>query len=142
MADPLSVTAGTLAILGFAAQSSKLLYEFLRTVSEAPKEIRQHLSTIHALASTFQAIGSLGQQIPPEYAWSPEFKDNLNACVADLRDVEVEMKRLRKQLEKGSMRRAWTRLMWSSKDCYLQKFFVRVQTYHATFALHLLTLHM
>jgi len=118
MADPLSVAASTLAILGFAAQSSKLLHDVFLSVSEAPKEIQQHLSTIHALTSTFMAIQALGQQIPPEHAWSPEFLNNLNACMEDFRDVESKIKKLSNHLEKRSMHRAWARLMWSSKDCY------------------------
>jgi hypothetical protein len=66
----------------------------------------------------------------------------LSNCMADFRVMESRLRRLNGHLEKGGLRRTWARLKWSSTDHYLHRFFTRVQTYHVTFSLDLLTLHM
>ena len=109
MADPLSVTASAIAVLGLASQSSKLLLDFFSTFSEAPKEIQQHVTALHALASTFRGIQALGQQMPPEHAWSLEFESRLKECVADFRAMQLKMEKLCGHLEKGRIRRSWAR---------------------------------
>lgn len=140
--DPVSMTANTVAIVGFAGQSGRLLYEFLRTLSDAPKEIQQHIATLKALSSTFAGIQTLGQHMPAELAWSSGFRARLSECIEDFQAAEIKMKKLNEHLEKGHLRRTWARLKWSSSDNYLRSFFTRVQTYHTTFSLDLLTLHM
>ena len=142
MGDPLSVTANLVAVIGIAGQSCRLLFEFLQTVSEAPKEIQQQITALKALSSTFRGIQTLGQHMPAELAWSSEFHALLLECMTDLRAMESKMKKLNEHLERGRMRRTWARLKWSSSDLDLRKFLARVQTYHTTFSLDLLTLHM
>jgi hypothetical protein len=140
--DPLSITANTVAVVGFAGQSCRLLYEFLRTVSDAPQEIQQHITALKALSSTFAGIQTLGQHMPAELAWSSGFRARLSECMADFQATEIKMKKLNEHLEKGRLRRTWARVKWSSSDHYLRRFFTRVQAYHTTFSLDLLTLHM
>ena len=142
MADPLSLTASTIAVIGIACQSSKLLLDFFRTVSDAPTEIQHHIASLHALSSTFMGIQALGQQMPPEYTWSPEFEGRLKNCVADFQGMLLKMEKLCGHLEKGRIHKTWARLKWSFKDQYLENAFTKVQTYYITFSLELLTMHM
>lgn len=140
--DPLSSTASTIAIIGFAGRTCQYLYEFLNTVSHAPKEIQQHASMLKALSSTLAAIENLSQHLPADVALSSEFCVQLSECMTDFRVAEDKMKKLNERLDKGHMRRTWARVRWFTSDQYLRSFFARMQVYHANFSLYLLTLNM
>jgi hypothetical protein len=142
MTDPLSVSASTLAVICFAGQSCRFLFGFFHNVAEVPKDIQQHLSALQALSSTFERIRALGEDMPTSVQWPADFDTRLRDCLADFRSVEVKMQKVSKQIEKGRLRRTWAKLKWLSNDQSLNKFFTRVQTYHAMFALDLLTLQM
>jgi Fungal N-terminal domain of STAND proteins len=142
MTDPLSISISTLTVISFASQSCQFLFEFFHNAAEAPKDIQQRLSTLQALSSTFEGIRALGEDMPTEVQWSAEFDTRLRDCLADFRDMEIKMQTMSKEIEKGRARRTWARLKWLSNDQSFNKFFTRVQTYQAMFALELLILQM
>lgn len=143
MGDPVSATASILATMSFAGESCKFLFEFFRAVSGAPKEVQQHVTSLHALRSTFSSIESLSKDISLERELSQEFHVELKGCMADIQATELKVRKISEDLERSKLRRTWTRLKWSSSaEHWLSKFFTRVHLYHATFCLDLQTLQM
>jgi hypothetical protein len=142
MAEALSVTANIFAVVSFAGESSKFLFEFFRAASGAPEEIQHQILTLRTLCSIFASIHALGSLLPREHAWTNDFQDRLTACTADLHNVESKLKKLHGRLEKGGLWKTWAKIKWTADDYYWQRFFARVQMYHATFSLDLLTLNM
>lgn len=143
MFDPLSTTASTIAIVGFAGESCQFLFEFFRTVSGAPREVEHHVSSLRALRATFTGIESLSNDISLDGALPQEFHIRLKECMADIKAIELRVRKANEDLERSKLRRTWTRLKWSSSaDHWLSKFLARVHSYHTTFCLDLLTLQM
>jgi hypothetical protein len=56
MADPLSVTAGIIAVAGLAYSSSKALYELILTIQDAPQVFRELSQYIAALSQILEAL--------------------------------------------------------------------------------------
>lgn len=143
MCDPLSVTASTLTVVGFAAQSCQLLSNFFYSFYDAPKDLQHHIAALHALRSTFAGIATLEKEIPDTSCFTPDFCVRLRDCILDFQVTERRLKSLCTHLEEGSVRRIWTRVKWSSIDqTKIKKFLARVESYHATFSLDLLLLNM
>ena len=143
MSDPLSATASTIAVISFAGASCQFLFDFIRTVSGAPKDIQHHVVSLRALRSTFATIETLIKEIALEKLLSREFHNRLNECMEDIRVIETRVRKANEDLKRSKSHRTWTRLKWSlSADHWLSKFFVRVQTYHTIFCLDLLVLQM
>ena len=139
MCDPLSTTASILAVFGFAGQSCQFLFEFFQTFSEVPKEVQNHVSLLHSLRATFTRIETLGGHVK----FTDELQSQIKECMVDFQGVELKVRQVIVQMEKGRMRRTWTRLKWtSSAENWLSKFLTRVQIYHTIFSLELLVLHM
>lgn len=143
MADPLSVSVSVLTLVGIAGESCQHLFNFLRTVSEAPKEVQRQIATLQALASTLRNIESLGKDDCAGVGFTSEFRVRIDECMVDLHAIESRIRKVNDQMEGGKTRRTWARLKWSlTADLWLNKFFARVQIYQASFALDLLTLQM
>jgi hypothetical protein len=56
MTDPLSVTAGIIAVAGLAYSSSKALYEFISTIQDAPQVFQELNQYIAALSQVLDAL--------------------------------------------------------------------------------------
>lgn len=69
------------------------------------------------------------------------FSGHLAHYLADLRGMEARVRKVDRTFKVVGRRRSWARPTWSlnSKD-WLNKFFYRVQVYHAVFSLELLTI--
>lgn len=143
MADPLSLSISILTLVGIAGDSCQHLFNFFRTVSDAPKEVQRQISTLQALASTFKNIESLCTVECDGVGFTSEFRVRIDECMADLRAIQSRIRKVNDRMEGGKTRRTWARLKWSlTADIWLSKFFARVQTYQTNFALDLLTLQM
>jgi hypothetical protein len=56
MTDPLSVTAGVIAVAGLAYSSSKALYELISTIQDAPQGFQELNQSIAALSQILEAL--------------------------------------------------------------------------------------
>jgi hypothetical protein len=56
MADPLSITAGVIAVAGHAYSSSKVLYEVISTIRDAPQVFQDLKQSIAALSQILNAL--------------------------------------------------------------------------------------
>lgn len=56
MADPLSITAGVIAVAGLAYSSSEALYELISTIRDAPQEFQDLNQYIEALSQILKAL--------------------------------------------------------------------------------------
>ena len=56
MTDPLSVTAGIIAVAGLAYSSSKALYELISTIQDAPQVFQELNQYISALSQILEAL--------------------------------------------------------------------------------------
>lgn len=144
MCEPLSVAASVVAVAGFAAKSCECLYKTLRRFSEAPKDLRNHITAVQALQSTFAGIAALENDASIAELITPEFKARLHACVLDLRAIERLAKSFHAQLEEGRARRTWAKLRWSlpNQRQTLKTHLSRIESYHMNFSLDLLLLDM
>ena len=144
MCDPLSVATSVLAVAGFAVKSCECLYKTLTLFSDAPNDLRHHVSAIHALQSTFTGIVALEKDAPNAALITPEFKARLQACMLDLQAMEKLAKSFHAQLEEGRARRTWAKMRWSSthQRQTLERHLSRIESYHMSFSLDLLLLNM
>ncbi|KAF2252325.1 hypothetical protein BU26DRAFT_562072 [Trematosphaeria pertusa] len=139
--DPLSVTAGVIAVVGLAAKTCEGLYSTVERISEAPKDLQQHLACIQHLRSTFDMIA----QLENEESFTPEFIARLEGCMHDLQHMEQLAHSFNERLQHGRMtKRAWTRIRLSLGDQRrdLRNQLSRVESYHRAFSLDLLALNM
>ncbi len=60
--DPLSITAGAIAVIGLAGKTCEGLYDTVENFSNASAENRQHLSSIRSLKDTLATISELVEQ--------------------------------------------------------------------------------
>ena len=144
MCDPLSVIASAVAVIEVAAKSCEYLHKTLRRVSDAPKDIQHHITTVQALQSTFTNLSALEIDLENDLIVTPDFKARLQACTLDLQVLERLVKSFNAQLEESKVRRTWAKLRWSSVDQRhtLRSHLSRIESYHTTFSLDLLLLNM
>jgi hypothetical protein len=141
--DPLSAAANTIAVLGLTGQSCQFLFNFFRSVLEAPKDIQHYTATLRALHSTFSRIQLLCLDEHYSVRLSPEFGPQLTQCMIDLKTTAAKIRKIDDMLTKSRVLRTWAKFKWSSSsDHWLGKFFSRVQMYHTMFSLELMTIQM
>ncbi|KAI9769608.1 MAG: hypothetical protein M1839_003610 [Geoglossum umbratile] len=142
MAYPLSTTANILATIGFTAGLSRLLYGFFSSVRDAPSEIRRLAAELEALSTTFAGIEALDRELPARNAFSRDFLGRLRNCMADFEELEKRVRKSEKRLGQNPVTKIWARVQWPYRELVMAQFTKRVQSYHVTFSLALMTLQI
>ncbi|KAL8675816.1 MAG: hypothetical protein Q9186_007580 [Xanthomendoza sp. 1 TL-2023] len=108
MSDPISALGSALAIVGFAAETSRFLFKFLRRISSLPRDIHQSSEALNSLQVTLSQLQHCGAQLDPRYTFSAQFTTRLRECARQLTDWANKIKELDAKVTKqGSNARAW-----------------------------------
>jgi hypothetical protein len=146
MADPLSVTANIVAVLGFSIQSCNYLVDFFKRVADAPAEVEHNVVWLQALHSTFSELHALSQDArfrDAHVELTSGFNARLEDCKADLAEMKSRVRRVGQDLKADRIRQTWTKVRYSfTAEQWLTKFSRRLQTYQTTFTLDLMMIQM
>lgn len=130
MADPLSVGASVVGIVGAALHGSKRLYEFIDSLRSAPKDIAALSTDLRAL---YQVLGRLaGMQ--DKLSNNPELCDCLTTPLENCLDIFEEftntLNGFTQTTRDGKVKvRTWKNIAWAFKDKEIQLFRDTVTTY-------------
>ena len=99
MTDPLSVSAGVIAVAGLAYSSSKALYELISTIRDAPQVFQNLNQYIAALSQTLNALktnvdGRGAKLSVSQIAYLQEVKPTLEGCDLACKDFKTKIERL------------------------------------------------
>lgn len=150
MADPLSTTASVVAVVGFAAESSKTIFKVFRGFTSMPANVQESMQSLKSLQITMTNLQQSGLKLDPNHKFSSHFCSRLNECLKDLNAFKIKIakieaqfgsKRTRKHNLEGKVRRSCERIRWMLKDEQeIVKFFDKVKIYYIEFSLELSTL--
>jgi hypothetical protein len=99
MTDPLSVTAGIIAVTGLAYSSSKALYELISTIQDAPQVFRELNQYIAVLGQILEALrinldGRGTRLSASQIACLQEAKPTLEGCDLACKDFKTKIEGL------------------------------------------------
>jgi cell division control protein 24 len=96
MADPLSVAASVAGLISLGAATSKLVYQFVSSVIDAPKEVRAIISSLYSVNIALCQIQTLLlDQVFAAQTANEDLVDlerSVTSCVASFSIVEKELK--------------------------------------------------
>ncbi|KAL8921172.1 MAG: hypothetical protein Q9172_004168 [Xanthocarpia lactea] len=152
MAEPLSASASIIAAIGFAAESSKLIFRFFQGIAHAPANIHDSALALSSLYVTLTSLQQSGTKLDPKYKFPAHFCSRLNDCLKDLKTFEAKLDKIdavfsnrgtRKIDRDTKTRRSWERVKWllvGEQDT--RRFLEKVKMYQNEFVLELLGLLM
>ncbi|KAL8834878.1 MAG: hypothetical protein Q9176_007243 [Flavoplaca citrina] len=91
MAEPLSASASIIAVVGFAAESSKLIFCFFQGITHAPANIHDSALALRSLFVTLTNLQQSGTKLDPNYKFPAHFCGRLNDCLKDLKNFEARI---------------------------------------------------
>ena len=99
MTDPLSVTAGIIAVAGLAYSSSKALYELISTIQDTPQVFQDLNQYIAALSQILEALrinlnGRNARLSESQIVCLQEMKPTLEGCDLACRDFRTKIEKL------------------------------------------------
>lgn len=150
MAEPLSTIASVMAMAGFAAESSKTVFNFFRGIASMPANVHESLLALKSLHVTIINLQQSGMKLDPKYKFSSHFCQRLNECLNDLKTFEVKISKIDAKFGKkksckcdldGKARRSWERVRWLLVgEQETGRFLEKVKFYQNEFFLELLML--
>ena len=150
MAEPLSTAASTIAVVGFAAESSKLVFRFFHDLAHMPAYLHDSFLALNSLHVTLDHLQEHGARPNAKYRFSAHFCDRINECLKDLKAFEVQIAEIdaifgRKAALKrdwnGKARRSWERMRWLIVgEQETKRFLEKIKIYQNEFFLELLML--
>ena len=152
MAEPLSASASIIAVVGFAAESSKLIFCFFQGITHAPANIHDSALALSSLYVTLTNLQKSGTKLDPNYKFPAHFCGRLNDCLKDLKGFEAKIGKIdavfsnqgtRKHDWDTITRRSWERVEWLLVgEQETRRFLDKVKMYQNEFILELLGLLM
>jgi hypothetical protein len=106
MVDPLSVTAGVIAVAGLAYSSSKALYDLISTIRDAPQVFQDLNQYIEALNQILKALktnldGRGARLSESQIACLQEAKPTLEGCDLACKDFKTKIEGLTAHSQDG-----------------------------------------
>ncbi|KAL8714062.1 MAG: hypothetical protein Q9225_006637 [Loekoesia sp. 1 TL-2023] len=150
MVEPLSATASIIAVVGFAAESSKLMFKVFQGVVHRPANIHDASLALKSLYVTLTNLQQRSTKLDPKYEFPAHFCQRLNDCLKDLKTFEAKIGKVdailgkegtRKRDWDGKTRRSWERIRWLLVgEQETRRFLEKVKLYQNEFSLELLGL--
>lgn len=150
MAEPLSTTASVMAVIGFAAESSKLMFRSFHGAASMPARVHEFSVALKALNVTLTNLRQTGTKLDPKYSFPAHFCSRLNECLDDLRSFEAKLKKIdvifgkknqKKYAWDGKPRRMRERIRWQLLgEQEMGRFWEKMKLYQSEFSLELLCL--
>lgn len=100
MAEPLSTTASILAVLGFAAESSKIILQICHGVSTMPNDVCQSLQSLqsfHEIMANFQQTDT---NLDSSHSFPAHLCARLGECLKDLKSFETKLNKIHAKIGK------------------------------------------
>lgn len=91
MAEPLSTTASIVAVVGFAAESSKLVVELFRKLARTSANVHDSLLAVASLHLILNDLQDCGSKLDQSYRFLAHFQDRVNECLKNLRAFEIKI---------------------------------------------------
>ena len=142
MADPLSITAGVVAILSAAAQISSLVIDFSRTVESAPSQAQVVITEVNDISGILPQLRSfLTGNVSIERSRAAILQvDQVVSIVSSCLLTFSELERLIDGFRGGRVG-AINRLHWARNESKIQDLVQRMQTHKASLSLILTILN-
>lgn len=145
MTDPISAVGSILAVVGCAAETSKLLFKFFRRVPTLPRDIRHSSEALESLQDTLSQLQRCGAQLDPTYRFSAQFTRRLHECSHQLTDWAIKIESLDVKVAKtGStirVTRSWEKIKWLLYgEQEMRKFLDHMRLHQSAFSLELLAI--
>ena len=150
MAEPLSTAASIIAVVSFAAESSKVMFKFFEGIAHAPANIHESALALKSLYMTLTNLQQSGTKLDPKYKFPAHFCGRLNDCLTDLKTFEAKIGKIDAKFGKqgtrqhywdGTTRRSCERVRWLLVgERETRRFLERVKMYQNEFFLELLGL--
>lgn len=149
MAEVLSTTASILAVVGFVAESSKILLKICRGVTAMPEDVCQSLQSLKSLHEIMANLQQTGTRLGFSQSFPAHLHDRFSECLKDLKIFEAKLNKVHAKIGKKTHKHdwedkakiSWHRMRWALKgEEEIRRFFERVKLYHSEFSLALLTL--
>ena len=150
MAEPLSTTAATIAVVSFAAESSKLVFKFFHELACVPANLHDSYSALTSLHVTLNKLQDCATKLDPNYRFPSHFCDRIYECLKDLRAFEAKIgeidaifgkKKVLRRDWNAKTRRSWERLRWLLvRERETRRFLENIKNYQDEFCLELLIL--
>lgn len=117
MAEGLAVAASVTGLLAFAIQSSKVIWNTLSGIQEAPAGVERLVNVVSNLTFLLEQLENLGKQNDHDGGTlSKELEVVISTCAIDLEQFQKQICRLQVSPDKNQWRRTWR-----SWKCVLEK---------------------
>ena len=150
MVEPLSTTASVLAVVGFAAEYSKTVFNFFRGIASTTANVHESFLALKSLHITMTNLQQTGTKLDPKYKFPTHFCHRLSECLNDLKKFEIKISKIDAKFAKkksckrdwdGKARRSWERVRWLLiGEQETGRFLEKVKSYQNEFFLELLML--
>ncbi|KAL8750150.1 MAG: hypothetical protein Q9184_006529, partial [Pyrenodesmia sp. 2 TL-2023] len=139
-----------MAIAGFVAEFSKLMFKFFHGVASAPANVHDASVALRSLHVTLTNLQQSGTKLDPQYKFSTHFCCRLDDCLKELKTFEAKIGKIdaifgkegsRQRPSNNRARRSWGRVRWLLLgEQETRRFLEKVSLYHNEFSLELLGL--
>ena len=147
MAEPLSITASTIAVVGLATESSKFMFNFFHGIKHVPANVHDTSIALKSLHVTLTGLQEIGTKLDPKYKFPAHFCHRLDECLEDLKIFEAKISKIdvilgtQKSCKRdwdGKTRKAWEKIRWLlGGEQETRRFLKRVKIYQNEFSLEL-----
>jgi uncharacterized protein YoxC len=142
MPDPLSITASVIAVATLAYSSSKKLYEFVQSIQEAPKTLKDMNSDLAALQKVLNSLIEQLTTTPVEdvsvglKGCLEDIKPSLKGCSEACDEFNAKLAKITSHsTEDHTSKRDKIKLQFQDKEILAFKY--RISSYKATLSLAL-----
>jgi hypothetical protein len=136
MADPLSVTAGIVGVVGFALHSAKRLHDFIDSLRDAPHDIAAISKDLKALYEVLGILAGMQHELARNAALCECLLSPLDNCVDIFEEFTITLHRYSHTTREGALKvRTWKQIPWAFKDTEIQRFRDTLLTYKASMSL-------
>jgi hypothetical protein len=127
--DPLSASASVLTVLGAAAGTCKVLYDFIIEFKDAPEEIKWQNRKLRRLEENITCLLEVCDKLPKELQLVTHFH-GIQEFVQEVNTINVDIERRKDLLGRGKTARVKEICKWLLLDRHLRRFFDNLEHYN------------
>lgn len=116
MADPLSVTAGVVGILGFGIQACQLLTDFYSSARGSREDVRALCESTEALSRMLTVLQNVIGQPGVDTAATAAVRNHIMACRTGLARLDKKLRKIQNVRGDGGMRALYLAMQYPLKE--------------------------
>ncbi|KAI0378909.1 hypothetical protein F5Y04DRAFT_260634 [Hypomontagnella monticulosa] len=133
MADPLSVTASLISLLGFALHGSKRLFEFIDGLRGAPSDIAALSIDLKALYEVLAVLAGMQDELERSGSMCDCLRTSLENCVNIFEEFTTKLRSYTTTTREGKVKISmWKNITWAFKEKEIQLFRGTMTSYKAS----------